>query len=99
MVLAVVRTGSSRIAPASATEKPAAIVVFFSSAISVLTSGGTTDAQRLRQDDHADSVWPNVRPSARAASAWPSGTVLMPERTTSQTNAEVYSDQRDDRER
>ena len=32
------------------------------------------------------------RPRARAASAWPSGTVLMPERSASQTNAAVYSD-------
>ena len=33
--------------------------------------------------------WPNVRPSDRAASAWPSGTVLTPERTVSHTNAAV----------
>ena len=30
-----------------------------------------------------------VRPIARAASAWPAGTVLMPERIASQTNAAV----------
>ena len=30
-------------------------------------------------------TWPNVRPSARAASAWPTGTVLMPDRMVSAT--------------
>src|SRR5882757_2684356 len=30
-------------------------------------------------------------PSARAASAWPGSTALMPERTASQTNAAVYT--------
>ena len=30
------------------------------------------------------------KPSARAASAWPIGTVLMPERSDSHTNAAVY---------
>ena len=77
-----------RIRPASATENPAAIVVFFSSAISVLISGGTTERTACGSTTWV-SVWPKVSPSARAASAWPSGTVLMPERTTSQMNAEV----------
>ncbi len=40
-------------------------------------------------EHHLPIVWPNVRPIARAASAWPSGTALTPERTASQTNAEV----------
>ena len=34
-------------------------------------------------------VWVKLSPMARAASAWPSGTVLIPDRSTSQTNADV----------
>ena len=34
-------------------------------------------------------VWPKVKPSARDASACPTGTVFTPDRTTSQTNADV----------
>ena len=32
-----------------------------------------------------------MNPSERAASTWPTGTVLTPDRTVSQTNAAVYS--------
>ena len=37
----------------------------------------------------APRVWLKVKPSARDASACPTGTVLIPDRTTSQTNAAV----------
>ena len=82
------------IAPASATEKPAAIVVFFSIAIEHAHQRRHHGAERLRQHDVA-STWMNVMPSARAASACPAGTVLMPERTASQTKARGVGDQRD----
>ena len=35
------------------------------------------------------SVWVKLSPIERAASAWPNGTVLTPDRRTSQTNADV----------
>ena len=57
-------------------------------AMITLPSGGTDGPERLGQD-HLASDWPNVSPIARAASAWPADTELMPERTASQTNAEV----------
>jgi len=72
----------ARMAPASMTEKPAATVVFFSRAIRTLNSGGITArtawgrTTRLR-------VCPKSRPMARAASAWPIGTVLIPDRIVS----------------
>ena len=73
---------------ASATPMLAAMVVFFVSAISTLASGAitariawgsTTSVNTCRKDS----------PIARAASACPVGTVLMPDRTASHTNAEV----------
>ena len=73
---------------ASATPKTPATVVFFSSAICTLASGGT-DARNA----WGSTTWvitpPKGSPIARAASAWPSGTALMPERSASQTKAEV----------
>ena len=61
-------------------------MVFLVRAISVLPSGviaprkacGSTTSRRL---------WVKVSPTDRAASAWPVGTVLMPLRSDSQTNA------------
>ena len=61
---------------------------FLNIAMITLPSGGTTvrsacGSTTSRRD------WPKVRPMDRAASAWPAETELMPERTASQTNAEV----------
>ena len=53
-----------------------------------LASGGTA-ARNACGSTTSRIVPPNVSPIARAASACPSGTALMPERTASQTNAEV----------
>ena len=53
-----------------------------------LISGGTM-ARSACGSTTSRSTWLNVMPSARAASACPAGTVLMPERTASQTNAAV----------
>ena len=70
------------------TPKTPATEVFLSSAIMVLASGGT----------EARTAWGSTTwritpakgsPMARAASAWPSGTALTPERSASQTKAEV----------
>ena len=63
-------------------------MVFFSSAIWTLVSGGTTARSACGRITVA-RVWPNVKPSARDASACPTGTVLIPDRTTSQTKAAV----------
>ena len=75
-------------AVASMRPKAAATEVFFSSAMFTLASGGTT-----ARKDCGRITWriesPKVMPIARAASAWPRGTALMPERTASQTKAEV----------
>ena len=72
-----------------ATDAAAATVEFFSNAISVLPRGATEPRNACgRMICVADCMKPN--PSARAASAWPIGTVLMPERSDSHTNAAVY---------
>ena len=65
------------------------IVAFFARAMKMLPSGAIDRAAGLRQDDRCVSVWKNDMPIARAASACPAGTVLMPERIASQTNAAV----------
>ena len=79
LVKYLIRAAASRMPKAAATE------VFLSSAISTLVSGGT-----VARSACGSTTWvivpPKVRPIARAASAWPSGTELMPERTASQTN-------------
>ena len=51
----------SRMAPASATEKPAAMVVFFSSAIMVLTIGGTTERSACGSTT-LPSIWRERQP-------------------------------------
>jgi hypothetical protein len=66
------------------TEKPAATVVFFSSAMSTLIIGGMTERVACGSTTSVMTC-PNVSPSARAASACPTGTVLMPERSVSAT--------------
>ena len=73
---------------ASATPIAEAIVVFFVNAISTDPSGMIT-ARKACGSSTIRRFWLNVRPSDRAASAWPNGTVLTPERTVSQTNAAV----------
>ena len=61
---------------------------FFTMAISTLPSGGTTLRNAWGSTTNC-SDWPNVSPMARAASAWPVETALIPLRTASQTNAAV----------
>ena len=73
---------------ASATPIELAMVVFLVSAISTLASGAIT-ARNACGSTMMRRFWVNVRPIARAASAWPAGTVLMPERIASQTNVAV----------
>ena len=51
-----------------------------------LTSGCTIDRNACGRIDEPQH-WVKVRPIARAASAWPTGTVLMPARIASQTKA------------
>ena len=61
-------------------------MVFLVSAIRVLPSGATAPRNACGRMTWR-SVWVKVRPIERAASAWPVGTVLMPQRSDSQTNA------------
>ena len=64
------------------TEKPAAMDVFFTMAMRTLPSGGMT-VRNAWGSTISRSDWPNVRPIARAASAWPGVTPLIPERIAS----------------
>ena len=57
-------------------------------AMTTLPSGGTTVRSACGMTT-SDSVCPKVRPMERAASAWPAGTALMPERIASQTKPAV----------
>lgn len=61
---------------------------FFVRAMKMLLSGGITERVACGRTT-SRRVCGNDMPIERAASAWPSGTVLMPERTASQTNDEV----------
>src|SRR5699024_6441435 len=63
---------------ASATEAAAATVVFLVSAIRVLPSGVTAPRSACGRT-MMRAAGRNERPMARAASAWPSGTVFTPE--------------------
>ena len=73
---------------ASATPKTAATEVFLISAICTLASGGT--AARNACGSTTFVITPvNGSPMARAASAWPRGTALMPDRIASHTKVEV----------
>jgi len=72
----------------SATKKPPATELFFVSAMKMLINGGIT-VRRACGRMMACRVWVKVSPTARAASAWPTPTLLTPERTASQTNAAV----------
>ena len=73
---------------ASATPIAEAIVVFLVNAISTEPSGMSTD-RKACGNRIIRRFWPKVKPSERAASAWPSGTVFTPERTVSHTNDAV----------
>ncbi|CAM5515258.1 hypothetical protein SCYAM73S_01261 [Streptomyces cyaneofuscatus] len=53
-------------------------------------ASGPTDERNAWGSTTRPSTWLKLSPSARAASAWPTGTVLMPERSASHTKAEVY---------
>ena len=72
-----------------ATDAAAATVEFFSNAMSVLPNGATEPRNACgRMIWVADCM--KFNPNARQASAWPRGTVLMPDRSDSHTNAAVY---------
>ena len=73
---------------ASATPMAEAIVVFFTRAISTEPSGLIT-ARKACGSRISRRFWPKLRPSERAASAWPNGTVLTPDRNVSHTNEAV----------
>ena len=62
--------------------------VFLTRAIRMLISGGIT-VRRACGRMIRRSTWLNFMPMLRAASAWPAGTLLTPERTASQMKAEV----------
>src|SRR5690606_9028390 len=75
---------------ASCTPSPAteAIVVFLVSAMSTLPSGPTT-LRSACGSTISRRFCVKVRPSERAASTWPSGTVFTPERSDSETKQAV----------
>ena len=60
----------------------------WSSAMKTLISGGT-DMRNACGRTTSETVCPNPRPMLRAASAWPIGTPLIPERMASAMNGEV----------
>lgn len=64
------------------------IAEFLARAMRVEPTGGMTDRNACGSTT-IDSVWLNVMPRLRAASPCPLGTVLMPDRSASQMNAEV----------
>ena len=68
---------------------PPATEVFLVRAMKTLMIGGIDHADGLRQDDEPTAIWPKPSPMLRAASACPTGTPLMPERSASATNGEV----------
>jgi hypothetical protein len=74
------------VAVSSTTPKAAAIELFLIRAMTTLISGGIT----VRKAWGRITSWsdcPKVRPMERAASAWPTPTALMPDRTASQKKA------------
>jgi urease alpha subunit len=73
-------------AVSSKTAKAAAIEVFLVRAMTTLMSGGTT-VRKAWGRTTSRSDWVKVRPMERAASAWPTPTALMPDRTASQKKA------------
>src|SRR4029453_15885805 len=79
---------ASRVATAvsSTTPKAAAIEVFLVRAMTTLISGGTT-VRKAWGRTTSRSDWVKVRPMERAASAWPTPTALMPDRTAPQKKA------------
>src|SRR4029453_7319986 len=77
-------------AVSSTTPKAAAIEVFLVRAMTTLISGGIT-VRKAWGRTISRSDWVKVRPMARAASAWPTPTALMPDRTASQKKAAWYT--------
>ena len=76
------------VANSSTTKKPPATEVFFVRAMKTLMSGGIV-IRNACGSTTSDTVWPKPRPMLRAASACPTGTPLMPERSASATNGDV----------
>jgi len=77
------------VATSSTTANPAATEVFLARAMMTSMRGGITVGTACGKITSA-SDWPKVRPIARAASACPTPTELIPERGASLTKAEVY---------
>ena len=75
-------------ANSSTTKNPPATDVFFVRAMKTLMSGGTV-MRNAWGSTTSETVWPKPSPMLRAASAWPTGTPLMPERSASATNGDV----------
>ena len=73
-------------AVSSATPKAAAIEVFLVRAMTTLIRGGIT-VRKAWGRTTSRSDWVKVRPMERAASACPTPTALMPDRTASQKKA------------
>ena len=73
-------------AVSSSTPNAAAIEVFLVRAMTTLISGGTTVRNACGRIT-SRSDWVKVSPMERAASACPTPTALMPDRTASQKNA------------
>ena len=71
----------------SVTSMVAATAVFFVRAMSTLPSGGTTVRKACGSTTSVRTWREASGPSARPASPWPTPTLLMPERSASQTKA------------
>jgi hypothetical protein len=83
MVSSACAFASRRLAAKSSnTKKPPATEVFFVRAIVTLMSGGTTERTACGMTTFA-AVCAKVSPTDRAASAWPVGTELTPDRMAS----------------
>lgn len=76
------------VANISTTKNPPATEVFLVRAMYTLMSGGIVMRNACGSTTSV-TVWPKPRPMLRAASAWPTGTPLIPERNASATNGEV----------
>ena len=75
-------------ANSSTTKKPPATEVFLVRAMKTLISGGIVMRNACGSTTRL-TVWPKPSPTLRAASACPTGTPLMPDRSASATNGDV----------
>ncbi len=75
-------------AKSSTTKNPPATEVFLVRAMKTLMRGGMVIRNACGRIT-SETVWRNPRPTLRAASAWPTGTPLMPDRSASATNGDV----------